>query len=65
MKNSKKILAVLIVLFIFGILFFSFVQLQNKSEIQSESPSQISEDKNLETYEEDFEAIVDSIESID
>lgn len=66
MKNPKKLIAVIILLVTLGVIFFSFTQLQPTATTSSQQETfQQPEEKNLETYEEDFKAIDNALDNID
>ena len=65
MKISNKLIAVIILLVILGIIFFSFAQLQPTQTTPNSQETPQTEEKNLETYEEDFEAIDEALNNIE
>ena len=66
MNNSKKLILIIILIIILGTIFFSFTSQPAQSvTLNQEKPVQQQQEKNLETYEEDFTTIEEALNFID
>ncbi|MEK6937357.1 MAG: hypothetical protein AABW58_04780 [Nanoarchaeota archaeon] len=64
-KSTKIILSIIILLVLVGTIMFINNALTPVGSEEQEPKEQKQEETNLETYEEDFKAIDESLESVD